>query len=307
MSGRAKLPVPKFGSFKPKKSTNKADTVQDDDSETKNERQEVRMGNHRVERDSRHDRSRRQSQSHRPKADHYSPHDRKPRSKRHHDRNQARADEADGMKSRLAYLGKDDRGGAFIDIKGDPANFQYGMSNKWTVPAYRLYGSGSILGLDPDIKIDRNRSGQSSYTLIYPPKKRQFRIVEPVEVDEPLEHATGDEDTDDDQKVEANEGHETQDHEMDFVSMPFEEKDDEGKRSRLAHHGMLLTAHRGIHAHHHTEDLVRGVIILHNSAPVRGSGNRSFFHSIHHDTQMQKMAVAAKAWLQPRRIHTLWQ
>lgn len=231
MSDHAKLPVPKFGSFKPRKSTNKADTVQDDDSETKNERQEVRMGNHRVERDSRHDRSRRQSQSHRPKTDHHSPDDRKPRSKRHHDRNQARADEADGRKSRPAYLGKDDRGGAFIDTKGDPANLQYGTSNKWTVPAYHLYGSGSILGLDPDIKIDRKRSGQSSYTLTYPPKKRQFRVIEAVEVDEPLEHAMGDEDSDDDQKVEANEGHETQDHEMDFVSMPFGEKDDEGECS----------------------------------------------------------------------------
>ncbi|TLD05633.1 hypothetical protein E2P81_ATG10241 [Venturia nashicola] len=228
MSDRAKPPVPKFGSFKPKKSINKADTVQDDDSETKNERQEVKMGEHRVEQpDSKHDRNRRQSQSHRPKKDHYSPNDRKARSKRHDDQNQARADGADDKKSRPAYLGKDDRGGPFIDTKGDPANLQYGMSNKWTVPAYHLYGSGCILGLDPDIKIDRNRSGQSSYTLSYPPQKRQFRIVEPVEVDDPFEHATGDEDIDDDQKVEANEGHGTQDHEMDFVSMPFEQKDDE--------------------------------------------------------------------------------
>ena len=47
-----------------------------------------------------------------------------------------------------------------IDVRGDLANLQYGQSNKWNVPLYYLFGSGSIVGHDPDVKIDRQLSNE---------------------------------------------------------------------------------------------------------------------------------------------------
>lgn len=55
-----------------------------------------------------------------------------------------------------------------IDLKGDNQNLTYGV-NKWKVPTYRLYGGGSIVGLDPSIKIDFAQSTDRYYVLKYPP------------------------------------------------------------------------------------------------------------------------------------------
>jgi hypothetical protein len=71
-----------------------------------------------------------------------------------------------------------------IDVRGDLANLQYGQSNKWNVPLYYLFGSGSIVGHDPDVKIDRQLSNEHGYTLRYPPKKQIVKRVGIIELDE---------------------------------------------------------------------------------------------------------------------------
>lgn len=55
-----------------------------------------------------------------------------------------------------------------IDLSGDKNNLTFGI-NKWEVPLYRLAGGGSIIGLDPSIKIDFAQSTDRYYLLKYPP------------------------------------------------------------------------------------------------------------------------------------------
>lgn len=71
-----------------------------------------------------------------------------------------------------------------IDTKGDLANLEYRRPNKWTVPLYHLYGSGSIVGLDPMIKIDWNLSDERGYTLRYPPRSQSQKVIESIEPDD---------------------------------------------------------------------------------------------------------------------------
>lgn len=64
-----------------------------------------------------------------------------------------------------------------IDLKGDDDNVKYGRINKWEVPKYRLTaGQGSIIGLDPAIKIDRSLTTDTYYVLKYPPKVARARF-----------------------------------------------------------------------------------------------------------------------------------
>jgi len=71
-----------------------------------------------------------------------------------------------------------------VDVRGDLANSQYRQLNKWHVPLYHLFGSGSVVGHDPDVKIDRQLSNEHGYTLRYPPKKQPVRRVGVIEIDE---------------------------------------------------------------------------------------------------------------------------
>lgn len=236
MSDKTRLPVPKFGSFKPKKSASTPGVSQDEAPSSRNEERDLKLGKHHVEEpQSKRDRSRRRSQSSHPTTDHYSPERRKARSKRHHNRRSDRFEETGDAELNTAYSDRYAREIYFIDTKGDPANLQYRRSNKWTVPKYRLYGNGSIVGLDPDIKIDKRFNGQSSYSLTYPSRKVPARVIEPVEFDGELKHAPAHDEAgdksgdDDDEEADATEETEVRDAEMDFVSLPIEENDDEGE------------------------------------------------------------------------------
>jgi len=193
--------VPKFGSFKPKPkpSTTQANAESSkarNDKRGDGERQEARLGRHRVEK-SRSNRGR-----------HYNP----PRSPRHVDHYRDTAYDRAGR--RFESRGRDDRGDRYddstshrddggrsgrshrhavenqhsdlymVDLRGDLANLQYGQSNKWNVPLYYLFGSGSLVGHDPDVKIDRQLSNEHGYTLRYPPKKQVVKRAGIVELDE---------------------------------------------------------------------------------------------------------------------------
>lgn len=201
MANNSGSAVPKFSSFKPKPrnptaQANAESSNARNDGRDDGERQEVRLGRHRIEK-SRSSRGR-----------HYSP----PRSPRHvdhrrnaaYDRTERRYDsrgrdhgsdrdrhhasrrEVEGRRDRSPRQSFEDRPSDLymIDVRGDLANLQYGQSNKWNVPLYYLFGSGSIVGHDPDVKIDRQLSNEHGYTLRYPPKKQILKRVGIIELDE---------------------------------------------------------------------------------------------------------------------------
>ena len=85
---------------------------------------------------------------------------------------------------------------------------------------YHLYGSGSIVGLDPDIKIDRKLSDHNSYTLMYPRNKQPVKMIDPLDLDEPFEHTRADEHDADAASQSA---------EMDFVPLPFSKDRNDGQ------------------------------------------------------------------------------
>jgi hypothetical protein len=97
---------------------------------------------------------------------------------------------------------------------------------------YHPYGTGCILGLDPDIKIDRNLSDQSSYTLMYPRNKQPVKVIDPLELDEPLEHSEGDQSSEK-HKSNTARGSDSQSTEMDFVPLPFRKNRDDGSNTPI--------------------------------------------------------------------------
>ena len=115
-----------------------------------------------------------------------------------------------------------------MDTRGDRGNLQYGKSNKWTLPLYHLYGSGCILGLDPDIKIDRKLSDQSSYTLMYPRNKQPVNVIDLLELDEPLAYPAGGESAEKNKSTAAGSDG-SKNAELDFVPLPFREARDDGE------------------------------------------------------------------------------
>jgi hypothetical protein len=93
---------------------------------------------------------------------------------------------------------------------------------------YHLYGSGCILGLDPDIKIDRKLSDQSSYTLMYPRNKQPVKVIDLLELDEPLDYPAGEQAVEEDESTMAG-SEDSKNVELDFVPLPFRETRDEGQ------------------------------------------------------------------------------
>jgi len=186
----------------------------------------VRLGNHRVEkpRSSRTSRS----ESHRPRTERNARQhrdDRNDRNDRHRDRAGSRDNHTQGTQLRDAPFVRKDHEPFFVDTRGDRGNLQYGRSNKWTLPTYHLYGSGCILGLDPDIKIDRKLSDQSSYTLMYPRNKQPVKFIDLLELDEPLEHPAGEGPAEKNKAMTAG----NDNAELDFVPLPFRETRDDGQ------------------------------------------------------------------------------
>lgn len=53
----------------------------------------------------------------------------------------------------------------FADTRGDPHNITYGTIHRYSVPDYRRHGAGSVIGLSPEIKIDRDKGDGKSIVL----------------------------------------------------------------------------------------------------------------------------------------------
>lgn len=240
--------VPKFGSFKPKKSIARSGNSPVGDARDNGRQREVRLGTHRVEKPLAHRPSR--GDHYRPDTTHHTQHqrpareerhrddrrrderyrdgrhyERRPRDERYHDQRHRDGPARRDNQFRDRSMSTQEHDCCFVDTKGDPANQQYRRSNKWNVPLYHLYGRGSIVGLDPDIKIDRKFSDQHSYTLMYPRNKAPVKVIEPFEIDGLLEPTAANHDNDDSGETENDEA---QDLEAAFMPLFSEQKQDEG-------------------------------------------------------------------------------
>jgi hypothetical protein len=65
----------------------------------------------------------------------------------------------------------------FSDRRGDPDILRYGTLNTSEIPAYRRAGYGCVLGLDPNLKIDRERSSQTKIYITPAKGRRQERLL----------------------------------------------------------------------------------------------------------------------------------
>ncbi|GAB7327333.1 hypothetical protein MBLNU13_g11209t1 [Cladosporium sp. NU13] len=221
MANANETAVPKFGSFK-RRRTARPNNIPGDNIESNGKEREVRLGNHRVEKP-RSSRSSR-SDSHRPRTERNTRQQHHDRNERHRNRIGSRDNHTLSTQLRDALSRSEDES-FFMDTRGDRANLQYGRSNKWTVPMYHLYGSGCILGLDPDIKIDRKLSDQTGYTLMYPRNKQPVKVIDLLGLDEPPEYPAGEESAAKDRNATAGGDSSA---EMDFVPLPFRETRDDG-------------------------------------------------------------------------------
>jgi len=89
-----------------------------------------------------------------------------------------------------------------VDRKGDISNLKYGSLHKYSIPPYQRFGYGSVLGLDPKKRIDRDLSterqlvlqepgvhGKSVRQLLAKPNlKQRVRLILPNEEDQQLDH-----------------------------------------------------------------------------------------------------------------------
>jgi hypothetical protein len=214
--------VPKFGSFKPRKSA-RPNNPPNDNIKSNGKEREVRLGNHRVEKSNPIRTS--QNDSHRPKTERKHRQHHQDRNNRHRDRAGSRDNQTLSTQLLENALSAPENEPFFVDTRGDRANLQYGRSNKWTLPMYHLYGSGCILGLDPDIKIDRKLSDQSSYTLMYPRNKQPVKVIDLLELDDPLGHSADEEAAKMNKNATAGGDVSA---EMDFVPLPFRGTRDDG-------------------------------------------------------------------------------
>lgn len=233
MAGANESSIPKFGSFQPKKRVNTPGVSKSSNSNGSSREREVMLGSHRVEKrpvrdhgrnsnERRHDVRTSSTSEPRPRqqtVDSYRP--------RHHEKiphrdGRARPERTyrDSSESDSYNHGPDIY---TIDTRGDPANLQYRRPNKWTVPLYHLYGSGSILGLDPEIKIDRRLSDERGYTLTYPPKRNVQKVIEVTETGDAYEPATC---VDKDFEVESKSSEASEVNQADFLQMPKQTHDE---------------------------------------------------------------------------------
>lgn len=197
MVGSGERAVPKFGSFQPKKrpSGSNATRLQQD---SKRNTGKVESSKHNINKSKAKSRSRKHEGD--TKCGPQLPEKPEPRDRssgratdrRHHERvtsqhSKSRSERSDRKIGEKPGSFSQDSNVYVVDKKGDQANLQYRYSNKWTVPLYRLYGSGSILGLHPDIKIDRRLSDDRGYTLVYPTKSQHRTMVNADDLWEPRE------------------------------------------------------------------------------------------------------------------------
>lgn len=149
-----KKPVPKFASFK----VPPAPPPQADRSSERHSRETAR----------RDERPRHHSSRHRNHRDHSRSRERRReyRGFRHSHRRDGRAEDAASERrteSRppVTEIKEEDNDLFIVDTKGDRYNVIYGTLHRYSIPQYRRFGRGSVLGLPRSHKIDRDTEGNA--------------------------------------------------------------------------------------------------------------------------------------------------
>ena len=149
-----KKPVPKFASFKvppaPPPQADRSSERYSREAARRDERPRHHSSRHRSHRD--HSRSRERRKEH--------------RGSRHSHRKDGRGEEAASerrteSKPSVTEIKEDDKDLFIIDTKGDRYNVIYGTLHRYSIPEYRRFGRGSVLGLPRNHKIDRDTEGNA--------------------------------------------------------------------------------------------------------------------------------------------------
>lgn len=148
-----KRPVPKFASFKaPPAAPPPVDRSSERQSRDARgeERSKHRSSRHR----SRRDRSRSKERRRERKEYHHS--------RRRDERGEeAAAERRTEPRPAVTGIKEEDKDLFIIDTKGDRYNVQYGTLHRYSIPEYRRFGRGSVLGLPRSHKIDRDTEGNT--------------------------------------------------------------------------------------------------------------------------------------------------
>ncbi len=104
------------------------------------------------------------------------------REHRHHQRHQSQSKER--TRSKISDIAPshapDDIPDIFIiDRKGDEKNLVYGSIHKYSIPTFRRFGAGYVLGLSSDFRIDRDY-GDDKGTLNIPFALAHSHRVDPT-------------------------------------------------------------------------------------------------------------------------------
>ncbi|KAJ9193499.1 hypothetical protein DTO164E3_7898 [Paecilomyces variotii] len=155
-----KKPIPKFSSFKPKP----APKPEADKTREHRRRESPVSGRREHHEPSRH-RSRHRSHRHRSRSVERSPDRGKPRpTSRKQD--YTSSDHHDVLLSaNVSVKGEDDSNLFVVDRKGDRYNITYGTLHRYSVPQYHRIGQGSVLGLPPSYKIDRDAADGAALVI----------------------------------------------------------------------------------------------------------------------------------------------
>ena len=135
--------VPKFTSFRPKPPSDKDASAKSNLDKSGEDR-----------------RSREQRSDHSPRRKEW-------RSKSREARERSLATNAQQLPQSSKYLAPETPGGEFFvsDRRGDSDNLRYGSIHRYAIPQYRRAGKGSIIGLNPTMKIDRSRTNEKSVII----------------------------------------------------------------------------------------------------------------------------------------------
>ena len=152
-SVQEKRPVPKFASFKaPPGSSPPVDRSSERQSRQARgeERSKHRLSRHRSHRD----RSRSRERKRERKEYHHS--------RRRDERGEeAVAERRTEPRPAVTEIKEEDKDLFIIDTKGDRYNVLYGTLHRYSIPEYRRFGRGSVLGLPSSYKIDRDTEGNT--------------------------------------------------------------------------------------------------------------------------------------------------
>ncbi|UJO14230.1 Nuclear exosome regulator NRDE2 [Fulvia fulva] len=164
--------VPKFGSFKPKVAAQKTKTdaaASDGEDARKSPSRDPRRREHRGHR---HERERRR---HHHGRDQGRSHDeRGPREERRH---RQRDNATPRRSTQRVDIDEFEESHLFIiDRRGDAKNVEYGSLHRYGIPAYHRTGYGNVIGLPPQIKINREASSDKDVILTAADRKRHTRL-----------------------------------------------------------------------------------------------------------------------------------